>query len=316
MLYISLTAATLLLSGAQFLASPANAQTRDSAVVPMKNDGNYEVVQVCLNGTGPYKFAFDTGTNSTLVKRQLLERLNIPTTGKVGFNSTTSTGDRQRAILDEVSVGGATVDHVESTFLESGDLVGLGKDVMGVLGENFLKHFDLLIDNRRQTLTLDRTLELAHIVEGEHLKVSRFGNTNSAWTPDRLIVELRIPSVAHETLQFIIDSGMNEFILFKTSDIVWPLSLNGKSAGMRGMMGGSRSCIAQSMTVELGSTQMRGMNVTGCLGLTRSRADADGLLPTRVFRRLFVSYREGYMIANPSIREQPSSTTAQIAMND
>jgi hypothetical protein len=29
------------------------------------------------------------------------------------------------------------------------------------LGENFLKYFDLLIDNEQQTLTLDRTSSLA-----------------------------------------------------------------------------------------------------------------------------------------------------------
>jgi hypothetical protein len=305
--------AALLGAGGIFLSSLADAQTYSSAHVPIREVGHYQIVQVRLNDTGPYNFVFDTGTNSTLVKRALLERLSIPLYGKVEFNSTTSSGFRERAILDEVSVGGAKVRHVEIMSLDSRDLAGLGKDVMGVLGENFLKHFDLLIENRRHTLTLDRTSALSDAVQGEHLSISRFGHVQSEWTADRLVVELRIPYVAKQKLQFVVDSGVNEVILFKAPGMVGPISLSGGSVRLHGMMSGSRSCVVQPMTVELGSTQMRRVNVTECPGSTRSRTDVDGSLPTRAFRRLFVSYREGYIIVNPSVRKERVSALVQIA---
>jgi hypothetical protein len=304
--------AAVLAAGGLFLTSLMYAQIQDSARVPIKEIGHYEIVEVRLNDTGPYNFVFDTGTNTTLVRRELLELLNAPAAGRVGFNSTTNAGFRQRAILDQASVGGASVDHLAVTSLEPGDFPDLGAGVMGILGEDFLKHFDLLIDNQQSLLMLDGTPDLAEAAEGERLPLVRFGRIRTSWTPNRLVVELRIPSAAGRPLQFLVDSGVNEVMLFQSPELTQPFARGGRSATMHGMTG-NRACAAQIMTVELGSTRMSQMNVIECPGLTRNRTDADGLIPTRSFSRLFLSYRQGYMIANPVIREQPSLPMVQLA---
>jgi hypothetical protein len=108
----------------------------------MQEIGHCETVQVWLNGTGLYNFIFDTGTNSTLVKRELLEHLGVPVAGKAAFNGITSSGHRGKAILSEVSLGGVRVERLEAGTLEPGDFAEFAQTVMGILGENFLKCFD------------------------------------------------------------------------------------------------------------------------------------------------------------------------------
>jgi hypothetical protein len=51
---------------------------------------------------------------------------------------------------------------------------------LGVLGENFLEQFDLLIDNDKQLLVLDQTPQLENSLTGEHLQVSRSGISNAS----------------------------------------------------------------------------------------------------------------------------------------
>jgi hypothetical protein len=53
--------------------------------------------------------------------------------------------------------------------LGEGQLGILESHAQGILGENFLKHFDVLIDNDRHTLALDRTNGLAQSLAGERL---------------------------------------------------------------------------------------------------------------------------------------------------
>lgn len=73
----SVSACNLLLAGG--LMTPL-AQAQTTAVrVPMCEISGYEVVQVSINGTGPYGFILDTGSSTTLVQRQLLSQLHIPT---------------------------------------------------------------------------------------------------------------------------------------------------------------------------------------------------------------------------------------------
>jgi hypothetical protein len=305
--------AVLLSAGGLFFPVLAEAQIRDSARVPMKEVGHFETVQIWLNGNGPYDFILDTGTNSTLVRRQLLERLRVPLTGRVGFNGTTSHGFRRKLILDNVSLGGLNVERMEAETLEPNDFKDLG-NVMGVLGENFLRQFDLLIDNVQQALTLDRAQMLAKQVIGEHLHLVQFGSFHGLWTPNRLVVELRMPAMHPEPLQFLVDSGVSEAMLFNHAGPVRPITL-GRSGTLQGM-NGDRACFAEHTRVELGGTVLKGVNVVECPGLSRKQADTDGLIPTRVFRRVFLTYRGAYMIVNPSVREEPVPAWMEIALRD
>jgi len=49
----------------------------------MKEISGVQIVQVSVNGTGPYPFVLDTGANITMIKQQLLHHLNMAAVGSV-----------------------------------------------------------------------------------------------------------------------------------------------------------------------------------------------------------------------------------------
>jgi predicted aspartyl protease len=139
----------------------------------MQEISGVPIVQVSVNGTGPYPFVLDTGANVTVINRQLLRKLNIPWAGSVTLAASLGDSSQQRTEVATLSIAGQSVEHVEINTLNGGQLGALEGHVQGILGENFLKYFDLLIDNEHHALTLDRTPNLANSVEGEHLPIAR-----------------------------------------------------------------------------------------------------------------------------------------------
>jgi hypothetical protein len=53
------------------------------------------------------------------------------------------------------------------------------------------------------------------------------------------------------------------------------------------------------VTLSLGSNTFHDLKLASCEGVTRERVDVDGILPTSIFDRLFISHASGYAIANP-----------------
>jgi hypothetical protein len=67
----------------------------------------------------------------------------------------------------------------------------------------------------------------------------------------------------------------------------------------------SRDCQVQKTSLEIGSSTFRGLQLVACEGLTRNKVDTDGLLPTRLFHRFYISHSGGYVIADPLSSEKP-----------
>jgi predicted aspartyl protease len=284
-------------------ASLAEAQTV-TARVPMKEVSGLEIVKVSINGNGPYDFVLDTGSNTTLVKPQLLLKLNIPIRKTVTVTTSVGESKYQCAIAQSIEIAGLSVEGLEISTLE-GDAPGLPRGrVQGVLGENFLRHFDLLIDNQQHTLVLDRGSSLESTLSGEHLLFLAFGSYQSDSTPNRIVVKLRVPSLLLKPLFFVIDSGASDAVFYPVAGGVALRAMqNSQPETMRGL-DESRTCGVQKTTLELGTASFHGIDVVACEGLTRNRMDSDGLLPTRLFHHLFICHREGYVIVNPQLTDR------------
>jgi hypothetical protein len=193
-------------------AAPLHAQTM-SAHVAMKEMSGVPIIQVRMNGTGPYPFVLDTGANVTAIKQKLLQNLHMPGIGSVTIAASLGDSAHQRTEAATLGIAGLSVEHIEINTLEDGQLGTLEGHVQGILGENFLKYFDLLIDNDHHALTLDRTTNLESSFAGEHLPVGRTGTYNSTLTPDRVVVRLQLAVLARPVF-FLLDSGTNTVMLF------------------------------------------------------------------------------------------------------
>src|SRR5277367_6159170 len=106
------------------------------ARVPMKEIAGEEVVQVSINGTGPYDFILDTGSNVTIMRSQLIRKLNLSSGAPMAIVTATGEIRGQRVIIESIAVAGLAVEHLEINALDRVQV--LNGRVQGILGENFL----------------------------------------------------------------------------------------------------------------------------------------------------------------------------------
>jgi predicted aspartyl protease len=281
---------------------PGQSQARSVSVSLSQSDG-FEIVRVSINGKGPYDFILDTGSSVTLVRRELLDQIPITHREALPVNLATGTSYVEKAMVHTVAVAGLSAGNIEVVTLGAASEGLLKTNVRGILGENFLKHFDILLDNEKHTLTLDRTAGLADQLAGEHLRLSDEGSFGSVATPDRIIVNVTVPSSARNPQRFLVDTGTNMAMLFPAKEAAWVYPQTSSQFVMHSYTG-SLQCRQERASLRIGNGTIDGIVFASCKGLTRDKMDTDGLLPAGLFGRIFISHHREYVIDNP----QPAVT--------
>ena len=111
-----------------------------------------------VNGSGPFDFILDSGASTSLVSRELADRLRIEATGSregtgAGGKVTLETGT-----LKTLALGPATERDVDVGITDELERIGsfVGSKIHGDVGYNFLKHFRVTVDYPRSVLGLAR----------------------------------------------------------------------------------------------------------------------------------------------------------------
>ena len=171
--------------------------------------------------------------------------------------------------------------------------------VRGVLGEDFLRNFDVLIDYRHRVIRLESAPgSMAETAVGEHLPLQLTGTLNGSPTPNRLIIFGRMREFGDATMSLLLDSGANQLTLF--SDNLGP----GASQAVPITTGNFNRWVASTVatreirSLHLGSTSVP--DLTAVALSLRADADTDGLIPTSLFHSIFISSHGGFVILNPS----------------
>jgi Aspartyl protease len=264
-----------------------------------KIDGVFLIVPVSINESGPYSFILDTGSNRTLIRNDLLETLGISSNRSVPVNMTNGVIYVHETVTKSVAVGNLSVNDLEIEGIDSSQLTRMGTSVQGVLGEDFLKHFDVLIDNHAKTLTLDNTSDLANSLSGDHLSLSFSGSRGNHRTVDRLVLDVKLPSI--ETLHFLLDSGTNSATYFPSKTVPYVAGVTFRETVST--PNGNSPCRISFVTLQIGKSTFHNQRLVSHEGVTRDNFDVDGMLPTSIFNRLFISHSGAYAIANPHIRK-------------
>lgn len=300
----------LLLAMAISVSIPMNASAQTTA--PIHEVAGVPLVEVSLNGAGPYPFVLDTGATVTMVKGPLLSALKIAAAQPVTVAGPFGHSRQQRVSPGSFAIAGLGADNIEIDMLEAGQLGILEGHAQGILGENFLKHFDVLIDNARHTLTLDRTTRLAESLAGEHLPLSIGGHSTAELTHDRLIVSLRAPSLVARSMLFLVDSGTNTAVVYPAKNETLLFS-RGVAGGSIHSLNRDQLCRLARVPLTIGSRTYRQEMMAICESMTRDNSDSDGLLPTSLFRRLFISHRDKYVIADPQAASKGKNANIKLA---
>jgi hypothetical protein len=127
------------------LPSEKQIQFSSDISVPMLDAGGRPVVEVSINGSGPYRFILDTGASTTVIADDLIAELKLP--------SINGTPDQGPVRIDKLGLDALTISN--ATAIRGGPmLAGLSSMARGVLSaESFpgaLISFDFV--NKRITL--------------------------------------------------------------------------------------------------------------------------------------------------------------------
>jgi hypothetical protein len=132
------------------------------ASVPLHLTNRYQmIVAVSVNHSGPYNFLLDTGTQITMVDPSLAAELHLNTQDSavvagVGFRAGASFTQ-----LDLLEAGSHAVAKQKVLVFDIQNPRAVDLRYRGVLGEDFLGQFDILIDNDHNLLCLDDSSAMA-----------------------------------------------------------------------------------------------------------------------------------------------------------
>jgi hypothetical protein len=113
--------------------------------------GSPVLVSVKINGTGPITLILDTGSDRTLVAPSVLSKLGISTENayRAVIKGVTGASDADAVWINSLEVGEVKVGPL---LIIAHDADFNGAD--GLLGRDFLGHFNVTIDPKKQVVTL------------------------------------------------------------------------------------------------------------------------------------------------------------------
>ena len=187
--------------------------------------------------------------------------------------------------LGEASVSslGAVVDKIVRQKL-------LAPGIRGVLGEDFLSRFDILIDFRHRWLRFGDAPPA-----GERCRFETTGQYHGAPTSNRLLVSVEIAEIGNKQMKLQLDSGAKMLELFTSNEN--SSSSRPQASYVATSNGANSSVIFSNTAIRIGATTVRGLDVVQSRRVLAF--DAAGLLPASIFDRIYISHTGGFIVLNP-----------------
>jgi hypothetical protein len=226
---------------------------------------------VYLNGHGPYRFVLDTGEQGNQVESSIARRLGLSPTLRVQLASVTGTTLVPGGLVSEISLGSAIASNQEILFTSLKGTVGLGDGINGILGQEFLAHFDYLLDFANHRLVFGES------IPGGGSRVS-FENIDGR------------PAIETSEGKLVIDSGTNVTILYRS-----PMAHDGSRASTLWTASG-QTLIARMQNLRL---RIAGHEYHARAVSTLSSLTEKGVISATIFHAVFVSNSAKYVILDP-----------------
>lgn len=264
--------------------------------------GSQIIAPVMINRTGPYNFLVDTGTQITIIDSSLADSLHLDGHGAaelvgIGFHARASF-----AQTDSLELGSQTVAGLRVVVRSAAYPQEAGLELRGILGGDFLGHFDVLIDNAHQLLCLDDTDALRAEMKGNHIDLEKLDDQPAdSQIPEPPVLTVHLSGM-RANQRLLLDSGANVPLLYRGEGLL-PVGASG-SAPLRGSGagGGNRNFTALApQDLRIGEFTVHQVSF---LALREVKSDlrpgaADGVLNTGIFRRILISYSHGFAVVEP-----------------
>jgi predicted aspartyl protease len=114
------------------------------------------LIDVHVNGRGPFQFAIDTGTSTTAITPELAKELGVATSPVGSATTGAAHVDVTAGSLQSFQVGRVKIDNMAvltaDFFTMLSDAIGTKLD--GIVGYNFLRNYKVMIDYPNETFSL------------------------------------------------------------------------------------------------------------------------------------------------------------------
>ena len=286
----------------QLLASP---HCPGKAIgLPMRIvQGSMIVVPLQIDGSGPYDFLVDTGAQISTVDASLASELRLSIKGTTGISGAGAYSRHDFAYLDQLQTGSKSVPDLLVAIQDLAQLRAADPQIRGILGDNFLEHFDLLIDNRQHILCLDDSNTLALAAQGEHVALMEpYGPANDLPFTRPIVVTAKVSGLAETPVLLRLDSGSNAAMLHVANPQIRVKINRATPTLMRDVEGVEQVfAVLPGQNLEIGKHHFHEvafvvpMNSVGYVPDPRE----DGVLPTMAFQRVFISSTARYAAFEP-----------------
>lgn len=244
--------------------------------------GKLPVVEVRIGGRGPFDFLLDTGSKATIVRADVASVLEVPA-GRVAAVGTPAGGrGLRRAEIPSLSVGEWEGGPLSGLVSDLEDVRLVDRGIHGILGLDWLLSFDFLIDYERRRLEIHESAPAVHP-----------GRVRYRLDHGRILVP-----IDRKPVWLVLDTGAEGLALAEGSGIAIERSARDVTR-IFSLGGGALVRSGRVRRLQAGSVVLENLPVT-ILPRSASVLDgASGLLPGRLFRRLYVSHHQGYVLFDP-----------------
>jgi predicted aspartyl protease len=259
------------------------------------------VIPVKINHAGPFDFMVDTGSQIIVVDPSLASELGLQSEGTVGLVKTANYAQASVAALETLEVGSHAVANPFVAVQDLGQVKAADPRIRGVLGENFLAHFDLLIDYPHKLVCLDERGVMQKNVRGERISlVASRHPENELPFMERLVISVRLSDTGTREILLQLDSGSDGPILYAGNKDL-PLLRRAKLQGDNVTKAQQAFAVLPRQDMRVGSrTFSRVPFVTPAASAQNvPNREEDGVLPTVLFSRVYINFADHYVVFNP-----------------
>jgi hypothetical protein len=290
-----------------FTSISSHAETRCPGDIPGLRPrvvaGALLVIPVKINQAGPFDFMVDTGSQLNVIDPALAAQLDLKSQGTVGLVATAAYSQASVGVLDSLEAGSQLVSKPLVVVQDLGPIQAADPRIRGVLGENFLAHFDVLIDYGRRLLCLDEANLMEKYLLGERIPLvtSKHPGTDLPFSP-RLVVSVNLSDTGTRPILLQVDSGSDGAILYAGNrELEEPLLKRAKLQGPEVSDARRAFAVLPPQDMRLGSRIVRKLPFVTPASGSHSVPDReeDGILATVLFQRVYVSHSDRFVIFDP-----------------
>ena len=251
------------------------------------------IVSLRVNDQGPFDFVLDTGADTTIVDPSLAHALSLIPAASIQQTTLASTQEVPRSSVRTMAIAESKVENLSVLVEDLIRLRNMDGRIEGIAGQDFLSHFNYLLDYGKHLVRIERVGEIQQALDGDRVPMDRSDN--------RMIVALEAQSVGRAKLRLLLDSGANTVVLLPAASHA--LNLSAQEGGVETTSSGKVGLhICRILALTVGSQQLHEIAVA-LASTAPAEQIGDGLLPTALFRSLYVNNREGFVVLNPRAKK-------------